>query len=429
MLCGAHNIEFDMAEWVPQNEFSSVTAAARSRTAYLAPLVPLVTDTIIRYFDEHPDGEEVTLSVLHSVGKLRLKSIAKGRSFERAKQDLGLLVAQMLVDIFGAMRVQTLRREDRQAVSARRNTWHDLPWVNSYAPHRVLPAAPTAERIFLDSSVVRKIVHGDSDALDLGALRTAKGAHPISLADGAFAELAAQLVRGSVQPAVWAKCVAAMDAVLDDDFPVAPGGKDLAAFWGWGSRSPIGLDLGEARAYYRAIWGYLRDIKSAEDLSRRSIFQAPSGRAYAIQLSGDTANAVLADAGTKWAAWISKIAALISDMRKDGKRISEDDIRQLGLLNLCLNMGMADAQKLDLVFHVLAKRAIQAAAGRTPYNPKGEPNDPLDLDLLFGIPLPGWVCTSDLRFHRLVRSTDSKDKDKVMTPAELLARLGAEAAN
>jgi hypothetical protein len=150
----------------------------------------LVVEAIENYLHDHPDGEDVTLAVLQAIGRQRLQAFAKDRTFDRVKQDVGLLVAQTLVDLFGAIRVHTLRREDRKGSSARRNTWTQLPWVNSYALHRVRPAASHSERILLDTSVVRKIVHGDADALDVGALLALKDNHPVSIADGALAELA-----------------------------------------------------------------------------------------------------------------------------------------------------------------------------------------------------------------------------------------------
>lgn len=413
-----------MAQWVPQNEFSSVTAAARSRTAYLAPLIRPVLQAIEDYIASEPDGEEVTLAVLREIGEEPLRQASQGRSFDRAKQDVGLLVAQSLVDLYGASCVHTLRRDDRKAVSARRNTWSDLGWVRNYAPHRILPARSLVERIFLDTSVVRQIIHGDRDALDLDALKASKGDHPVSIADGALAELASQLLRGSVDPGEWAVRISALDAVLDSDFPVAPGGKELAALWGAHSR--IGFDVGEARAYYRAAWAYLRGVRKATDLSKKAVFHAPSGHAYAIRLDQEHVEAVLAEAGSKWANWVTNVSGLIRGIRKDGDKVSEKDLRQLTLSNLCLDMGVADAVKLDLVIHVMAKRAMQASTASVPYNPKGKPNDALDLDLLFGIPLPGWVCTADDRLCRLVRSTDSHDHDKVMTPQGLLERLKAQ---
>jgi hypothetical protein len=382
----------------------------------------LVVEAIENYLRDNPDGEDVTLAVLQAVGRQRLKAFAKDRTFDRVKQDVGLLVAQTLVDLFGAIRVQTLRREDRKGTSARRNTWTQLPWVNSYAPHRVHPAASHSERILLDTSVVRKIVHGDADALDVRALLALKGNHPVSIADGALAELADYLLRES--PGDWAKRIATIDAILDPDFPLAPGGKELAAMWG--AHPPVGLDLGEARAYHRAAWLYLRNVQQPADLTRREVFQAPSGRKYEIRLNAPDVRTVLARAGGQWASWVSNVAGLITKIKADGDRVTETELQQLFLSNLCLDMGVADAMKLDLVIHVLAKRSIQASTGKTPYSPKGTHNDALDLDLLFGIPLPAWVVTADMRLHGLVQATSSPDKAAVMTSEELLNRLRSE---
>jgi hypothetical protein len=380
-----------------------------------------VLTAIETYVAANPDGEEVTLAVLKAIGEDRIRQVSTGRSFDRAKQDVGLLVAQSLVDFYGANRVHTLRRENRKSISAHRNTWDDLEWVNSYAPHRILPTTSLVERIFLDNSVIRGVIHGDADALDVTRLKSCKAEHPVSIADGALAELAIQLIRGSVAPDDWAARIVALDAVLDPDFPVAPGGRELATLWG--AHSLIGFDAGEARAFYRAAWRYLRDVRAAADLSRESVFHATSGRAYSIRLDQPCAEAVLAETGRKWADWVANVSGLIRGVRKDGHKVNEENLRKLTLSNLCLDMGVTDGMRLDLVIHVLAKRAMQAAMDTNPYNPKGKPNDPLDLDLLFGIPLPGWVCTADGRLHRLVRSTKSRDREKVMLPQELLTRL------
>ncbi|MDY0061008.1 MAG: hypothetical protein RBU45_14450 [Myxococcota bacterium] len=414
-----------MAKWISQTKTSSITPAARKRTAYLLPFAADVIAAIQTYFQDNPDGEEVTLAVLRALGKERLEQIGGGRSFGRVKQDVGLFAAQMLVDLFTAARVQTLRRDDETSVSDRRNKWPDLDWVDSYAPHRVLPPPLRVERILLDTGVVRKVIHGDADALDPAALARAQGGHAVSVADGALAELAAALLRGSVTIEAWSERIRLLDGLLDPDFPVAPGGWELAALWG--GHSTVGLDLDEVRAYYRAAWSYLRNVKSVEDLARREVFHAPSGRSYAIRLDLKHVEAVLDEAGRKWSGWVAEIAELLRGQRDGGDPVSEDDLRRLAKSNLLLDMGAADAEKLDLVVHVLAKRATQAIGGLTPYNPKGKPNDPLDLDLLFGIPLPAWICTSDERLHRMVRSTAAADRTAVMTVQELLDKLEDEA--
>lgn len=415
-----------MAQWILQSSVPSITAAARSRTSYLAPLLGEVIAAIEAYFEASPNGEEVTLAVLQALGRERLEQVRGERSFGRVKQDVGLLVAQTLADLYGANRVETLRRDNGKSVSARRNTWQSLDWVNSFAPHRLRGLGHRIPRILLDTGVVRKVIHGDADALDPGALAQARGDHSVSVADGAIAELAAALLRGAVPPETWAERIGLFDDLLDPDFPAAPGGKELAAFWG--GHSPVGLNVNEARAYYRAVWNYLRGARSANDLCREEVFYAPSGRAYAIRLDRQHVEAVLAEAGQKWSGWVENIAGLIRGLRDGGETVTEEDLRRLTSSNLMLDMAAADVMKLDLVVHVLARRAIQAVTGPTPYNPNGRPNDPLDLDLLFGVPLPAWICTSDERLHRLVRSTESADRFAVMTARELLEQLRTEAA-
>jgi hypothetical protein len=416
--------EANVSEWVPQSELSSITSASRSRTAYLRPVFAKVEATIRAYIERDPTGEEVTLAVLRALGRDRLESFSADRSFDRVKQDVGLLVAQTLVDVFGAPRVHTFRRPDRTSSAARRNGWSDLDWVSSFTPHRVLPDTSRAVRILLDASVVRKVVHADADALDLEALGRLKSSHPISIADGALAELANQLARGSIDPSAWSTRVAALDEILDDDFPVAPGGRDLAAMWR--AEPVVGFDLGEAHAYYRASWRFLRGVRKPRDLARAGEFCAPSGRRYTIRLDAQRTSDVLADAGQRWAEWVAEVSGLLLEGRSQGDRIKEADLRALILSNLSVDMGVTEARKLDLLIHVLAKCVSQASARKTPYRPKGEPNDALDIDLLFALPLPAWVVTADMGFHGLVRSTTSSDKSAVMTPRELLDRLASE---
>ena len=126
--------------WVRQDEFFSDTDQALGRIQYLGRLRGVVRSAISAYFAMQPKGEKVTLAALRAIGEHDLRELAAlppGRSFSRAKQDAGLLVAQTLVEMFGRTHVSTLRRYDRISISPRRNTWADLPWVRSYAAHRV----------------------------------------------------------------------------------------------------------------------------------------------------------------------------------------------------------------------------------------------------------------------------------------------------
>ncbi len=420
-----------MAQWVSQRQCSSITKESRQRTAYLMPALQEVEKGIRDYFAQNKNGEEVTLAVLKCIGKQRLQALAGNMSFNRAKQDLGLFVAMILDDLYGNNFIYTFRRDDQKTVSERKNNWPDLPWVNSYTPHRLVEASMQPERILLDTVVVRGIVHGDKGALDLTRLIQIKGKHPISIADGAFGELSLQLLRGSINPKEWSARILEVDSVLDPAFPVAPGGYELAGLWS--SPTKLGLDIEEIIAYYRAAWAYLKEVKSAKDLSRVKYYFGASGRAYQICMDNEASvETMFSKAGQQWADSIKIMADAIKESRSNGHEVSEEELRiqTMGNLASYRGMGLADVEKLDLAIRVLCKRAIQASQDRTPYNPKGKPNDRMDFELLFGLPLPAWVCTANKKgFYNLIQTIESSDKTKVLLPGELIERLTLESSH
>lgn len=410
-----------MAKWIPQSEVSSITPAARRRTGYLHPLLSDVILIIDNYIKQNPDEEDVTLEVLEQIGQTRLQQVDPGKSLDRIKQDLGLLTAQTLVDMYGAMRVESLRRPDEKAASTRRNRRKKLNWVKTYTPHRILDIESRPPRILLDTCVIRKVIHGDDNAIDLVQLREIKGIHPVSIADAALAELASALLRskGGISLSEWKERVALFDSVLDSDFPVAPGGMELAALWGL--HPMTGLNLAEMQWYHRSIWRHLTEMKDASELEKDKIVSSPWGTRYRLCLDTGRTEETLNQAGEQWTSWVDTVSGVILEYRAKGEELSEEFLIDLTKAQLRLDMAHADIEKLDLVIHVMARRATQAANKR--YNPKKPRNDSIDLDLLFGVPLPAIVCTNDDTFVDLIRSTDSPDKDKVMTPEELLSYL------
>ncbi|MBU51857.1 MAG: hypothetical protein CL920_24470 [Deltaproteobacteria bacterium] len=410
------------AQWVLQSDVTSITPQARNRTEYLQPLRSEVANIVRGYINAHPDGEEVTLEVLERIGKERLKEVAPEKDLMQLKRDLGLLAAQVFVDLVGAMFVESLRRPDGRTASTRRCRREGLDWVHSYTPHRLVQREEFSPRILLDTGIIRKVVHDDADAIDLESLGNLKGEHPVSVADGAFGELANALLKDSIPFEDWKERVRQFDSVLDPDFPVAPGGKELSAMWG--AYPMKGLNLAEMRWYYKTVWNYLLDLKEPSELRQEKIVHSPWGRAYRFRLDQQRTEDVLERAGTQWSDWITKIVEVIHELQDDGVKVTEKMLRRMTNVNLVVDMAVADILKLDLVIHIMAKRALQAAVKRSPYKPKQ--NDAIDLDLLFGIPLPAWVCTSDGRLVKLARSTDSVDADKVMSANELLERLESE---
>jgi hypothetical protein len=280
---------------------------------------------------------------------------------------------------------------------------------------------PIVERIVLDTGVIRKVIHGDADAIDLNALARVKGQHPVSIADGAYAEIAAALLRNSVRIEEWSARIGLFDSILDPDFPVFPGGRELTSFCC--GRPQPGMDLEEVKAFYRAAWVYLRSANSSEDLTRNEVYISPSGRNWSLGLTRQHVDGILSEIGQRWANFIANIAIHIRTLRGQGHVITEDELHRVTSSSLMVGMGCSDARKLDLVVRVLSRRAIEAANGATPYRAGGTPNDPLDLDLLFAIPIPAWICTSDSTLYNLVQQTTSADRNSVFMPDGLIERL------
>jgi len=412
-----------MSRWIPQSQCSSVTPTLRRRTAYLSRLTEQVHNVIRDHLAERPAAEDVTLAVLarldDSIRKLRAKV-----SPSRLNQDVGLFVAQCLVDLYGADKVETLRGADGRTSASRRNPRTDLTSATSFTPHRVRPSVTLRERILLDTVVARKILHGDPDAIDVDAFARLRDAHPVSLADGAFAELTRQVVEGRVPLQDLRRRVDRLDAILDRDLPVAPGGVELATLAGL--RSLPGVDLDEMRAYYRETWRYLRTRRSAGDLAKPAFYELPSGKRYKIgPLDAEHITSAFEDASDRWAAWVERAGAELLRLQMDGHALDDEDLRALVRLFLAAEMSEAALDKIDLAVRVIARRTREASRKHQAYRPAG-PNDALDLDLLFGLALPAWVCTQDERLIRLARETGSADAKQVMSPAELLERLASD---
>lgn len=404
-----------MAKWVKQSEVPSITPNSRRRTEYLRSLRAEVAEIIKSYVEKNPEAEDVTLEVLSKIGRKRLEALAPNKSINSLKQDFGLFIAQTLVDIYGARRIESLRRSDGLAASTRRNQRKELDWVQTYTPHRVLELQKQIPRIILDTSTVRCIIHGDAEALNLKKLSKLKGEHLISVADGATAELANALLRGSIPLSDWKKNIVLLNEVLDPTFPVAPGGKELAALWG--AHPMKGLNLDEMQWYYKSVWEFFCGLQDASELLKSKIVSSPWGGLYTFRLDQQHTKEVLEEAGKQWSDWVKKMSPLLESLKKNGEKINEKEVCDFIASGLVVDMGHADVVKLDLLIRVMAKRVLDSS-----YNPKTS-NDAIDLDLLFGIPLPAIICTNDKKLIRFVNLTTSGDKSKVMDPRTLLEYL------
>jgi hypothetical protein len=319
-----------MARFVPQSISPSTNPRTRERTAYLAPLRSEVESMIRNYFAARPEGEDVTLAVLREIGEHRLRAIGGRRDFNTLKKDVGLYVPIVLVEMFSAERVLTYRGDDGQVSTRAAN--EDPPWVNKFTPHRVIN--DRAERVVLDTNVVRNVLEEDPFAIDLGELAALKGNHPISIADPAWAELVKALLGNRIGFEAWSKHMAAVSAVLDPVLPIVPSGHEAAAMAGIaGERDNSVLpdaaksDIGHLSAYYRAVWHYVASASSAEHFALHVIFESPRGEHFKIgPLTLDKVTAAFDDRATVWSAFLSRLRVPDGSQPPKLDEIS-DDIR------------------------------------------------------------------------------------------------------
>lgn len=132
-----------MAKWISQKDCPSTTDTSVIRTAYLAPLANQVKQAIETYLAQRPpDTEDVTLAVCEAVGPKALEDLAPNVKASRRNTDLGLFVAQKLVEIYGETRVLTLRKDDGASAQTKRNHRASRAWVTAYTPHRLVLATP-----------------------------------------------------------------------------------------------------------------------------------------------------------------------------------------------------------------------------------------------------------------------------------------------
>ncbi len=416
-----------MARFISQSISPSTNPRTLARTAYLTPLRDEIVQIVRRYYEARPEGETVGLSVLREIGEDRLRAIGGERDFDTVKQDAGLYIPIVLVDVYGAQNVLTYRNDDGQSVSTR-SARGELPWVNKFTPHRVIHDAP--ERLVLDTNLVRNVLANDPQAIDLQELTRLKGRRPVSIADPAWAELVKALLasKGGIAFDAWTKHIHEISAILDPSLPIVPSGREAAAMSGIrevaamsGMERDSKADFEHLAAYYRAVWKYVSEAKAPSDFDRRRIFENPRGEHFKLgPLTLDKVSRVFDDRAKIWASFISQIRG-----RSSSRPLQDiaDDIR----VSLAPGMALDSMDRLDLVICVIA-RLITNVDKKTLENAMN-PNDALDIDVLFSTMLPAIVVTSDRRMLTAARESGSGSHWRVKSPAELLAWLAGHASS
>jgi hypothetical protein len=324
-----------------------------------------------------------------------------------------------LVDMYEAHQVLTYREDDERAVSTRAVRRPGMEWVARFTPHRVLREG-RADRIVLDTTVVRYIVQGGNpnNELDLAELARVRGDHPVSIADAAWAEVVNALLRpaGGISFTLWARKAAAIDAILDPDLPIVPSGSEMVALSGLSS--PPGFDRAALAAWLQAVWRHTAGAKSAADLATTHEYDGPDGSRYGIgPLDKTRPQEEILKRGENWRAFVERIAAL-------REQLTPDDAAAVMRANLGLTLSARVLDRLDLLIRMVGAYSARAGDPEHPY--AADTNDAMDMDILFSTVLPAVVVTADRGMRSVARTCGSADGWRVMFPGELLEWLRAE---
>jgi hypothetical protein len=292
-----------------------------------------------------------------------------------------------------------------------------------------LPIGP-GEWIVLDTSIVRGVIAGERDAMDLRSLKAARGRHPIGLADGTPIEIMDWLLNrasGEMVTRVQA-ALEELDPLLDLEFPIAPGPEDSSAFAGLVPFAQ-GRNRRDLSAFSKALWRQLRTIASREDVSRPLQYRDSTGQERVLSFLGTSG--VLKTMQDGW--MVHDIAKLAQETAAGDKNYGGLTDQEVEVLTRSSQRRMAENlrvppdspafERVELVARYLVRWTRLAA--RPTYTPPREPssNAAIDAALLNYLVMPAIVCTADKKFINSVREIPLPDRVRVMSPAELLAWL------
>lgn len=281
-----------------------------------------------------------------------------------------------------------------------------------------------AVRVVLDTGPVRNIIEDDPRQIDLEGLRRAKPGVKTSIGGPALAELAEQLIDGAIRPPLWVANVGRFDAVLDEEWPFLPSGRQLTAFTGV-ARAAADIDLAEESRLLQAWWQVFRQARSAADLLTGLPFTFAGGRQGRVAVDEPALRATLAGNRDGWIGYV----------RSFGGRTGADASRLAILNEVVRRHGEegADAadhrERLMPVFEMIAILVEASLQTRMPpYNPESRRRrgDTFDINLLYVLAHPeAVVVTADGPFAERLRQTGLLQAGRVILIEELTDRLRA----
>ncbi len=273
-------------------------------------------------------------------------------------------------------------------------------------------------RILLDTCTVRHFLSNAGPQLDSSSAIPRLWKYRISIADGAFAEFFEQLSNLPAKFAKWQCKFQDLDCLLDPKWPIFVGGRELAAIAGF--QTDLSIDLRDSQIYHQTIWKLLRDSGSLNQMLAGIKYTDASGSRKMLKPNPSQIKNTLDKDRESWIDFIVEMQR----HQGDGKA----DLRTLPKIEAYLSSNLGSmptdipdlAARLNAVIRLQAHFVHMAINQSPPFDPSTEKRrgDLFDWALLFALPLPVVIVTSDGPFINRLRQTKAPDALQIVSVEE-----------
>lgn len=277
--------------------------------------------------------------------------------------------------------------------------------------------------IVFDTCFVRGVIHDYDNLLDIiEKIKPYKNNIKFHIGDAAIAEITLALLEDRILFSDWSERVKIISEILDYEYPVLPGGKELAEI---SKLENIFYppEIGGS-AYYKELWTLLKDAGKEEDLYSGKEFKLQDGTMVKIKVNLETAQSVFEEERIKWSKYFQTMSLLLKD-----KNLSQEEI--ITLIKYGLDKDSTSfpqlSEKVDAMVCALGRFVYLSINDTSPYNPESvkRKGDPFDFSLLQSLSLPAILVTKDLRFKKHIELSNSKQLDMIKLPEEMLTYLSS----
>lgn len=247
-------------------------------------------------------------------------------------------------------------------------------------------------RVILDTCAVRHIAHQDDLQLDLDAIRGSSEDLRFSIADAAHLELVSQLTKGELDFAAWRHAVSELRDVLDEEWPVFPGGSLLHRLTGLNDDGEVDWEL--MRQHFQAGWDVASKAREAAELGDVRYATSSNGEVYRVGTGELLAPGEQKNEWKRWKEAMEETRGAVA-----AKDTSPLDCARAVLAGAARREGF-EPDQLEKMIPVARLHGYYIYLIQTGYKPGTKRNrgDAFDQRLLWYLPLPAVVCTADGKF-------------------------------